>query len=213
MRNIRRIQALKVIVFCLLLCVTLGIVAIPFTNPHDYRAYEWARSLGEERKGALDVVFIGSSNTYAFYAPLLAWKYFGVAAHTYAFSSQKPEAFKYMIEEARKTQPDAVYVISLGNVSLDNEIESVHYLTDWMPCSLNRLRLLLAYFKYNDYSVYEQTELLFPFSATIPAGRCWKAQILRNRPLSPREAVIIFRSCSCRRTSPHPSAWSQTGAN
>lgn len=154
---------LRVIVFCLLVCVVLSFVSIPFVDGVDARAYTWAQSLREERPGALDVVFIGSSNTYAFFNPLLAWQYYGIPIHTYAVSSQKPEAFKYMITEARKTQPDALYVISLGNSNLRLELESVHYLTDLMPFSKNKLELLQAYSKYNEFSAFERAELLVPF--------------------------------------------------
>ena len=53
---------LKVIAFCLVLCIVFYFVAIPFIDPYDHRAYEWSRSMAEERENALDVVFIGSSN-------------------------------------------------------------------------------------------------------------------------------------------------------
>ena len=68
-----------------------------------------------------------------------------------------------MIEEARKTQPNAVYVISLGNPALRVSLESIHYLTDYMPFSLNKLHLALAYAKYNNYTKYQALQLLLPF--------------------------------------------------
>ena len=44
---------LKVIAFCLVLCIVFYYVAIPFIDPYDHRAYEWSRSMAEERENAL----------------------------------------------------------------------------------------------------------------------------------------------------------------
>ncbi len=152
----------RAILFLLILCTLLYVVSLPLVYPYDDRAYEWTKGLYEERERALDAVFIGTSNTYAFWSPLFAWGAYGIATYSYAVSSQKIESFRYMIEEARKTQPDALYVISLGNPNLDVRVDHVHFLTDYMAPSLNKLRLILAYFRYNDYSLTQKAELLAP---------------------------------------------------
>lgn len=153
---------IRVIIFCILVSLALAAISIPLNYPYDYHVYEYLKGLKEERKGALDVVIIGASQTYASWSPILAWENYGIASYCYGVASQHIEAYRYMIEEARKTQPDALYIISIGSPGLGIRTTEAHYLTDFMPPSLTRLRILHAYYKYNDYTISDKAELMFP---------------------------------------------------
>ncbi len=155
----------KAISFLLLVCLLLDSISGPLVYPYfdmDDDAYGWIMEIYEERPNSLDAVFIGSSNTTRFWMPLVAWREYGIASCNYAMNSQRIESYRYLIEEARKTQPDAVYVLSINRSVLELPYEVVHYQTVLMHHSLTRLRLIRAYAKYNVTVRMKLAELLFP---------------------------------------------------
>ena len=81
------------------------------TTPGDQRNYQWVQGFYSEEENSLDAVYIGSSGTYAFWQAALGWNSHGIAVWPYATNSQPPEAIRYIIEDARRTQPDALYII------------------------------------------------------------------------------------------------------
>ncbi len=96
-----------------------------------------------EKKNTLDVVVLGSSSTYCFWDATYAWSNYGIAAYPYATPQQPLASTCYVIEECRKKQPEAVYLINL-NLALVTEIEPamIHFLSDVMPPSLNRINMI-----------------------------------------------------------------------
>ncbi len=154
---------IRVIGFMISLCLILNLISGPLIYPYSDDAYGWTRAIYEEKQGSLDAVFIGTSNTVTFWVPLFAWKNHGIASCNLANNGGKLECFRYLIEEARKTQPDALYVISLGNPSvIISTIKWVHWATDYMKPSYTKLRLFMAYCKYNAFSLAEKVEILLP---------------------------------------------------
>ena len=113
-----------------------------FISPNDDKVYQQVRGIYAEKENSLDAVFIGSSTTYAFYSPLTAWKNYGIRSFCYSTSAVPIKAYRYMIDEARKTQPDAMYVLSITNDSLVNSMIADHALVDYMPFNLNKIRLI-----------------------------------------------------------------------
>lgn len=100
-----------------------------------------------EEEGTLDVVFVGSSAVYSFVSPLRLWKETGLTSYLYATPNQTVPMICYILEECRKTQPDAVYVIELRPMLASEEDKDVvavdlRRLSDNMPYSLTRYRLV-----------------------------------------------------------------------
>ena len=153
---------IRSILFMLVLCLLLTLIAPPFIYPYSDDAYGWTRAVYEEPRNSLDAVFIGTSNTVVFWVPLFAWRKYGIATCSLANNGGKIEVFRYLIEEARKTQPNAIYVISFGNPDVSMTTRWVHWATDYMKPSLTKLKLMHAYFKYNDFSFSEKAELMLP---------------------------------------------------
>ena len=153
---------LRIILFLVLVCLLLNLISGPLIFPYEERVYSTVRGLYEETPGSLDAVFIGNSNTYTFWVPLFAWKEYGITSFDYSVPFQKMESYRYLIEEARKTQPDALYVVSIGNPSIHLAKEHVHVLTDYMHHSFTRTRLIRTYAKYNGFTHKEQLEQLLP---------------------------------------------------
>ena len=89
--------------------------------------------------GSLDAVLLGSSASYAYFIAPYVWHEYGVTIYPFASSAQPIQATKFLIEEARKAHPDAVYIINLAAVRSIVSQERLHILfSDW-PLSMNKL--------------------------------------------------------------------------
>ena len=115
----------------------------------------------KEKKDSLDAVFIGSSCCFSFYSPLFAYNAYGIKTSNYASSGMGMIAFKYIVDEVKKSQPNAPIIISLTDQD-EMEYKSLHYLADYMPMSMNKLNLLKDYFSKEDESLLNSAEFFFP---------------------------------------------------
>lgn len=154
---------IKAVAFIVIFAVLFGGLSKIMTYPADYRNYQWVAGFYEEPDESLDAVYIGSSNCYAFWNPLTAWQEYGIAVYPYATNAQPFAAAKYLIKEARKTQPDAVFIVNINTLE-DNglDISSIHHLLDYMPFSLNKLALTRYLAEVGGYSLAESMELYLP---------------------------------------------------
>lgn len=154
---------LKSIVFLLLFALCFRPVNRVLSQPLDRRSYQWVAGFYEEPRETLDAVYIGSSNVYAFWNPLIAWERYGIAVHSYASNDQPFSAMPYLIDEVRKTQPNALIIANLNSLH-DTVIKEthMHYLVGNMPMSLNRLKLTKHLAEEAGYSFTESLEFYFP---------------------------------------------------
>lgn len=126
----------------------------------DSRTYQYYGDFYEEKRDTLDAVFIGPSSTYSALLPLLAWERYGIAISPFCCPNQPSVAAEYVIREARKTQPDALYIVPVG-LSKPSDI-TLHYLVDNMPLSWNKIQLVKKMGEYLEIGWEEQLEFLFP---------------------------------------------------
>lgn len=109
----------------------------------DKRIYQTMAGFYDEPENSLDVVYVGSSNVYAYYQAPLAWNDFGYTSFSLSIPGLPMHATKYMIEEARKTQPDALYVINMNNFRRDDfNANYLHFSTNWMKFSMNKVKMI-----------------------------------------------------------------------
>ena len=159
-KNIIRIT-IKVVAFVIIfamLFVTVQNVLIGDTEKDAPRV----RGFYDLEENTLDAIFLGSSATYAFWNPPVAWSKHGIAVYSYASANQSPVLAKYLIEETQKTQPDASYIINLNAIDCQMTVEDFHKLTDYMPNSLTRFKVIEYGRKLFDYTKEETSELMFP---------------------------------------------------
>ncbi|MBQ7964954.1 MAG: hypothetical protein IJ331_02610 [Ruminococcus sp.] len=81
------------------------------SKPGDLRNSSRIYGLYAEKKNTLDVVNIGGSATFVYYAPLQAWENHGIVSYDYAAAGVQAELYKHMIEEVLKTQSPELIVI------------------------------------------------------------------------------------------------------
>jgi hypothetical protein len=151
-----------------LVVLALVIIAIPgqIFGVEGAANYIRAKSYFKERKGALDAVFIGASNVHQFWQPAIAWQHRGIAVTNFSFNSLPIMCFPYLIREARKTQPNALYIINLSTFKRKqaaDTIEHYHTVVDYLPMTLDKIRFIQDISKASGFSFAQQLELVFPF--------------------------------------------------
>lgn len=138
--NMQHSRIIKAVTFIILFTFLFSLLTQILTVSSTDMEYQWMSGIYEEPENSLDAVYLGSSNCYAFWNPNLAWEEYGIAVYPYTCSSQPLIVAEYLIKEARKTQPNAVFVVNintLGDGKIGNTI--MHRLLDFIPLSKNKL--------------------------------------------------------------------------
>lgn len=102
-----------------------------------------------EKNNTLDIVMIGSSPVFPYYAAPKLWGETGIAMYPLSSNLQRPAAMRYLVEEAEKTQDPALYIFEMRMFTIEDEglRENMAYtrgVTDNMRYSLRRIRTIQA---------------------------------------------------------------------
>lgn len=116
----------------------------------------------ENEKGTIDAVYLGSSATYAFFIAPYVWHEYGITVYPYCSPAQPVQATKFLLEEARKTQPDALYIINLSTIRSDVTEERIYTLFNEMPFSLNKIKAIDYVGDCYEYDLTKKMQTLFP---------------------------------------------------
>ncbi len=152
---------IKVIAFILIFCVCFFSVQGLLTGDVDTRDYRRVAGFFDQRENSLDAVFLGSSATYAFWSPAVAWQEYGITVYSMTSALQELAAAKYIIKDAVKTQPNALYIVNLVSV-LELYNFRIHNLLDGYPLSLNKLQMIDYLSDLGGYSLADRMEFYFP---------------------------------------------------
>ncbi len=148
-----------ILIFVLLLLCVSRIMTVDSGNME----YQLMTGIYGEEENSLDAVYLGSSDTYAFWNPLVAFEEYGICVYQYNCSSQPITVAEDLIKEARKTQPDAVYIIPINTLGEDGLYDTVmHRLLDYMPLSTEKLEMTKWMVESEEMSFSESLEYYFP---------------------------------------------------
>ncbi len=155
-------NGVRAVILFLLFCVFLS----PLNSVMQWKdeaSYQSIEGFYEEAGDTLDAVYIGSSNVYSFWNSLLAWKEYGIAVYPFASSSNLFFSTEYLIKEARKTQPDALFIVNINTLT-DGEVPdaSITRLIGPMPFSFNKIALIHHLCEVGDYSFKDRMEFYLP---------------------------------------------------
>ena len=157
---------LKIIGKCFLFTVLLFMLLsyiMPIFTVDDKRPYQMYEAFYNEKNDSVDAVIIGASNSYASWQSAIGWGDYGIAVSMLGFADLMPQAIRYYIEEARKTQPNALYIINANNFkSTTIKHRSIHYLTDFMPFSYTKCKLINALCNAGNVGIFNRIEYFFP---------------------------------------------------
>ncbi len=153
---------IKIIIFILLFVISLSAVTGVFVTV-DRFGLQNITGFYEEPEDSLDAVYIGSSNCFCFWNSLVAWEEYGISVYPYACNSNLFYSTEYLIKEAKKTQPNAVFIVNINSLT-DGEVNLKEFrnLIDSMPFSLNKLALIKHLADVGDYSFEDSLEFYLP---------------------------------------------------
>ena len=158
--------ALKIASFTLILGILLFAVSPVMTHSAtDMAGARYIVGFYEEPENSLDAVYIGASNVFSFWAAPVAWKHYGITVYPFAGANFGSVATKYLISEARKTQPNALYIVGISANSFNLEAmpdSAVHYIADYMPASVNKLQLVQKLLDLKELDWSNRIEYYFP---------------------------------------------------
>lgn len=102
-----------------------------------------------EKNDTLDVVMIGSSPVFPYYSAPMLWGESGIAMYPLSSNVQRPEAMKYLVQEAEKSQSPSLYIFEMRMYTFDKEglTENMAYtrgVTDNLKYSAQRVRTIRA---------------------------------------------------------------------
>ncbi len=153
-------KVIKAIVFVLIFLVGFSAVQTIF-EVGDERSSQRIKGFFEERENSLDAVFLGSSASYAFWSAPIAFAEHGITVYPLATSSQPTFAAKFLIEDARKTQPDAVYIINISNIQEKDDKHLQKLLVDY-PLTFNKLLMTDYLCDFFELGFSERMEFYLP---------------------------------------------------
>ena len=159
----RRKNAVKAVAFVLLFFVLFQGVSKVLISYERSASYPMITRFYDEPADSLDVIYVGASGAFVSWCPPLAWEKYGMTSWTFGAFLEPLSAAKYLIEETRKTQPDAVYVISLNLFAFAADEISIHRVADYMPFSMNKMRLIRDLSIEGGFSVKDRVEFYAPF--------------------------------------------------
>lgn len=102
-----------------------------------------------EKDHTLDIVMIGSSPVFPYYAAPKLWGETGIAMYPLSSNMQRPAAMKYLVEEAEKTQSPRLYIFEMRMFTIEDEglSDNMAYtrgVTDNMKYSRQRVKTIQA---------------------------------------------------------------------
>lgn len=100
---------IKIISFSLILSVLLYVLS--YMAKPDGCDLEHIEGFYSERDNSYDIIGIGGSATFVYYAPLKSWEDHGIVSYDYAANTVQPELYKTMIKEILKTQRPKLIVV------------------------------------------------------------------------------------------------------
>jgi hypothetical protein len=74
-----------------------------------------------EKNDTLDIVMIGSSPVFPYYAAPKLWGETGIAMYPLSSNMQRPAAMKYLVEEAEKSQSPELYIFEMRMYTAKDE--------------------------------------------------------------------------------------------
>lgn len=140
-----RKQAVKAILFAVIFLFLLQSLTYMLRTNGDIK--EIFLGFYAEPKDTIDVVMIGSSPVYPFYAAPKLWGEYGFTMYPISSNVQRPKAAVYLVEEALKTQSPELFVFELRMYAYEegtmaDNMAYARGVTDNLKYSWNRIRLI-----------------------------------------------------------------------
>lgn len=111
--------ALQVVCFVVIFLALLTLVSYMVRTNGDVK--DRFAGFYAEKKDSLDIVMIGSSPVFPYYAAPKLWGESGIAMYPLSSNVQRPVAMKYLVEEAEKSQSPKLYIFEMRMFTMEDE--------------------------------------------------------------------------------------------
>ena len=161
-------KIIKAVAFLLIFCTCFFQVQGVLTGNEDSRDNRRITGFFEERDSSLDAVFVGSSTTYAFWSAPYAWYEHGLAVYSLSSIMQPIQAARFLIDDAKKRHPDAVFIVNItsvhpeGSKHSEYDLRFLHGIFDNYPLTLNKYKMMDYLCDLGGHGIKERMELIFP---------------------------------------------------
>ncbi len=99
-----------------------------------------------EKENSLDVVFMGSSETFTAFSPALAYEEFGITSYPYAVSANYIDLFPYQLADIHRTQSPQMVVVDINGAmyagGLPNEDAIFRTYIEGVPLSEDKVQTI-----------------------------------------------------------------------
>ena len=155
-------QFIKAVIFLVLLPIIIYPLNTVFSNL-DFRTRQIWEGFYEEPEGSLDAVFIGASNVYSYWNSMTAWEEYGITVYAMSFPQLSYKTIEGIIDECRKTQPDALYIVSLNTYKAEYDVPwNTHLALDYMNWDEEKVSLVNDISEDMGFDPEERLEFYFP---------------------------------------------------
>ena len=157
-------RVLKLAIFVLIAALFLGFFSRITMRGYEGYNYQMSAGFFEEPENSLDAVYIGASPVFTSWIAPIAYKKYDIAMRVYANDSQPFVAVNSLMKILREHQPNALYLIAINGLysSSNYTVESMHWTTDYLPNSFERINLICNTGNSFNFSAGERLELVFP---------------------------------------------------
>lgn len=153
---------LKVFLFCAFLLFIIFNLQ-PVFSLNALRSYRNQCGFYVEKAESLDAVYIGASNVHTFWTPPIAWENHGLAVWSFSTNAIPPTAIKFLLIESRKKQSNSLFIININTLKTTAVREaSLHWTVDYLPGSINKLRLINRLTLTGGFTGLARLEFFFP---------------------------------------------------
>ncbi|MEX1376626.1 MAG: hypothetical protein AB1Z23_04020 [Eubacteriales bacterium] len=135
---------IKLIAFLCIFSVLLGSISY-IVRPDSDMKIRYAGFYAED-KDTIDAIMIGPSSVSPLIAAPYLWNEYGIAVYPLSTNAQPVASVKYIIEEARKTQKDALFIVDTTMFMVETETlltePRIRNVVDNMKYSMTRFRAI-----------------------------------------------------------------------
>ena len=141
-------RLITILIALLMIMNILGIYLLQGFNVSEDQAHRKIfTAFYQKPKNSLDAVYFGASSVTRYWIPALAFEENGIAVNGLATTGQPFVMIKYLMQEAKKTQDKALFVVEFRSIFKSTKhVHEIHVrrVTDNMKPSLTRLKAVNA---------------------------------------------------------------------
>ncbi len=154
-------RTLKMAVFILIFFVVLFKVQDVLICDPESKDAARIDSVFTQRADSLDAVFLGPSTTYASWVSPVAFSEYGITVYSMASAAQPLFASEFMIDDVKRKQPDAVFIINITHFLVDYEKYLPNFINTY-PLTGNKLSMTKYLAKLGGFGFKDTFDLIFP---------------------------------------------------